>query len=295
MMNCVYTRPTAPVPAAWSEGPAYRTAISSEHSAADIPWREFFSDPKLQQVIELANNRDLRLATPNAARVKALYGVQRSAFFPPVTAFGGGAKQRASAYPTQSGKPRTTERYDVNFGILSREVNLFGRIRSLKEQALQEYLATEEARRGVQVALISAAAGTYLALAADQNNLNLTHSTLKTQEDACTLTQKQFDVGVAAEMDLRHAQTQVDAARADRARCTQRAAQESIVQSLTTVHKLAEQRYQQRAVSYLEVLDAQRSLYALQQGLNGLRLARLPNKVRLYAVRGGGAVKKSPK
>jgi multidrug efflux system outer membrane protein len=441
-----YERPGAPVPTAWPEGPAYRDAISNEQSAADMPWREFFTDPKLQHVIEMAltNNRDLRLAALNAERVKALYGIQRSELFPSVTAFGGGAKQRASADLTQPGQPRTTERYDVNLGILSWEVDLFGRIRSLKEQALREYLATEEARRGAQVALVSATASAYLALATDQENLNLAQSTLKTQEDAYALIQKQFDAGVATEMDLRRAQTQVDAARADAARFTQMvaqdrnalnllagasvpdewlpggladvapvaditpglpsdvllhrpdilaaeqqlrgaqafigaarsaffprialttalgtasdelsglfgsgsgtwsfaptismpifdartwaayrvskatreialaqyekaiqtafrdvadalavqgavdrqiAAQESIVESLTTIHKLADQLYRQGVVGYIEVLDAQRSLYATQQGLNALRLARAANQVRLYAVLGGG-------
>jgi multidrug efflux system outer membrane protein len=92
-MNPVYTRPTAPISAAWPEGPAYRNARSNEPSAADLPWRKFFTDEKLQQVITLAleNNRGLRLAALNVERARALYGIQCAEWLPTVHAWAGGA------------------------------------------------------------------------------------------------------------------------------------------------------------------------------------------------------------
>ena len=78
-----YTRPPAPIPEAWPNGPAYAAAVTAADAplAADIPWREFYTDKRMQQVIEtaLANNRDLRLAALNVQRARAIYGIQRSA------------------------------------------------------------------------------------------------------------------------------------------------------------------------------------------------------------------------
>jgi multidrug efflux system outer membrane protein len=120
----------------------------------------------------------------------------------------------------------TSERYDVNLGISSWEIDFFGRIRSLKDRALEEYLATDEARRSAQILLVSTVAQTYLALAADREALKLVVSTLETQEASYKLIRKRYDVGVVSELDLRRAQSQVDIARGDVARYTQLAAQD---------------------------------------------------------------------
>ena len=104
------------------------------------------------------------------------------------------------------------------------EIDFFGRIRSLKDQALEEYLATDEARRSVQITLIFEVARAYLSLAADQENLKLARSTLETQQASYNLIQRQYTAGIANELDLRQAQTQVETARRDLARYTQMAA-----------------------------------------------------------------------
>jgi len=224
-----YSRPEAPVPINWPEGAAYGNNPSNDAPiAADLDWREFFTDEKLQQVISmtLTNNLDLRLAALNVERSRAMYGLQRAELFPAVNAVGAGGKQRSSADLTQPEQPRTTERYDVNLGVASWELDLFGRIRSLKEKALQEYLATEEARRGAQIALVSAVAQTYLTFAADSANLKLAQSTLETQQGVYNLIQRQYDAGVATALDLMRSQTQVDAAKGEISSYTQRVAQD---------------------------------------------------------------------
>ncbi|RLB89735.1 MAG: multidrug transporter, partial [Deltaproteobacteria bacterium] len=124
------------------------------------------------------------------------------------------------------GEPRTTKQYSVNLGIASWEIDFFGRIRSLKEQALQRYLATEEARRSAQISLVSEVARVYLALAADREDLKLARSTLHTQQGVYDLIRRQYEVGLANELDLHRAQTQVDAARGDVARFMQLVAQD---------------------------------------------------------------------
>ena len=137
-----------------------------------------------------------------------------------------GAKSVLPADLSTTGNATTVERYDVNLGITSWEIDFFGRIRSLKDQALEEYLATEQARRSAQILLVSAVAHAYLTLAADREALKLAQTTLETQQAAYDLIQQRYDVGLATELDLRRAQTQVDTARGDVARYTQQVAQD---------------------------------------------------------------------
>jgi multidrug efflux system outer membrane protein len=105
-------------------------------------------------------------------------------------------------------------------GISSWELDLFGRIRSLKDAALQEYLATEQARLGTQISLVAEVANTYLTLAADRELLKLAQDTLSSQEASYNLIRRRYEVGASSELDLRQAQTRVDTARVDISRYT---------------------------------------------------------------------------
>jgi multidrug efflux system outer membrane protein len=225
-----YQQPQAPIPAQWPQGDAYKSgqAIPRVPTVPELSRQEFFADEQLQKIIEIAldNNRDLRLAALNVERARALYGIQRAELFPTVNAAGAGGKQRRSADLVSPGDPRTIEQYSVDLGIAAWEIDFFGRIRSLKDQALEAYLATEQARRSAQIALMAEVARAYLTLAADRENLKLARATLETQQAAYGLVQKRYDVGLATELDLRQAQTPLDAARRDVPRYTQLAAQD---------------------------------------------------------------------
>ena len=205
-----YSRPDAPVPDQWPTGPAYQKtkADSIEKTVAELPWREFIPDEKLQKVIETAllNNRDLRIAALNVERARAYHGIQRAELLPSVNAAGSFYKERIPADLSSTGSVVTAEQYNVNLGITSWEIDFFGRIRSLKDNALEQYLATDEARRGSQIMLISTTCQVYLALAADKEALRLVTSTLNTQEVSYKLIKKRYDVGFASELDLRRAQ-----------------------------------------------------------------------------------------
>ena len=229
-MTPEYSLPEAPVPDRWPSGAAYAapnpaTAVSD---AAQLQWREFLRDEKLQQVVALAlqGNRDLRLAALNVEQARALYGIQRAELFPVVDASAGGSRQRVPADLSGTDKPMTVDQYGVNLGITSWEIDFFGRIRSLSQAALHEYFATEQARRSAQILLVSEVAGAYLALAADRETLKLAGTTLETQQAAYDLVKRRLDGGMATELDLYRAQTHVDAARADLARFTQFVAQD---------------------------------------------------------------------
>ena len=225
-----YTQPAAPVPAEWPAGPAYAEtpATTNAPEPPDLKWQEFFSDEKLQKVIETAlrNNRDLKLAALNVEQARAMYGIQRGELLPAVDAVAGGSKQRLPADLSPSGKRQTVQQYSVNLGVFSWEPDFFGRIRSLEARALEEYFATEQARRSAQILLVSSVANAYLSLAADRENLTLAQTTLVTQQGAYDLIKRRYDLGLTPELDLYRAQTQVDAARGDVARFKQLVAQD---------------------------------------------------------------------
>ena len=226
-----YTRPEAPIPADWPKGPAYRDTVTAPGApaAADLGWREFFPDRKLQEVIEMAlnNNRDLRLAALNVERARGLYGIGRGELFPTIDAVGSERKQRAPASTFGGdGGAITTTRYDVNVSVPSWEIDFFGRIRSLEDQALEEYLATEQARRSARILIVSDVANAYLVLAADRENFRLSESTMETQQAVYDLVRRRYQLGLVSELDLRRAQSSVDQARASTARFVQLVAQD---------------------------------------------------------------------
>ncbi|NTV33325.1 MAG: TolC family protein, partial [Deltaproteobacteria bacterium] len=225
-----YTRPASPVPGDWPTGPAFQApeTVAAAPTGAELKWQEFFTDERLQKIIETAlrNNRDLRLAALNVERARAIYGIQRAELLPTINAVGSGSKERVPADLSRTGREMTSERYDVDLGIMSWEIDFFGRIRSMKDRALEEYLATDQARRSAQILLVSAVADAYFTLGADRENLKLAASTLEAQEASYKLIRKRFDVGLASELDLRQAQSLVDVAMRDVARYTQIVAQD---------------------------------------------------------------------
>ncbi|MDI6616009.1 MAG: efflux transporter outer membrane subunit [Syntrophaceae bacterium] len=225
-----YVKPEAPVPVDWPQGEAYDSLREAPGATEgrDLQWTDIFTDPRLQAIIRTAldNNRDLRLAALNVEKVRALYGVQRAELFPSVNATGSGRKERVPGDLSTTGKSITKEQYSVDLGVTSWEIDFFGRLRNLEEQALQEYLATEQARRSMRTSLISSIAGAYLTLAADRGILKLAQSTLEAQKAAYALIQRRYEVGLATELDLRRAQTQVDAALGDVALYTRLTAQD---------------------------------------------------------------------
>ncbi|AKU12774.1 RND efflux system, outer membrane lipoprotein, NodT family [Azoarcus sp. CIB] len=218
-----YERPAAPVPAAFPDAPA------SAASASEAPaWRAYFADARLRELVELAlaNNRDLRIAALNIERARAQYGIQRADLFPSIAASGGQTAQRLPADLSRTGEAGTTRQYSATVGFSAYELDFFGRIRSLNEQALEQYLGSEEARRSAQISLVAEVADAWLRLAADRERQTLANNTLATRQKSYELTKRSFDVGATSAVDLRQAQTLLEGARADAARYTSLVAQD---------------------------------------------------------------------
>ena len=220
-----YQRPDAPVPGEW---PASAASIGQGKSLAETGWQDFFADARLKQVIDLAlhNNRDLRVAVLNIEKARAQYQISSAAQYPAINATGAESAQRLSASQSSTGQPVVTRQYSLGVGFSAYELDFFGRVRNLKDQALEQFLATEDARRSAHISLIAEVANTWLALAADQERLQLARDTLTSQQSSLDLTQRSFDVGVSTTLDLNLARISVESAKVDLARYASSVAQD---------------------------------------------------------------------
>ncbi len=214
-----YTRPAAPVPEKWSASTDAKGKPDAP-AGSQLHWQDYFTNPGMQSVIKLAlaNNRDVRIAALNVQRAQAAYGIQRAGLYPTVGVAASGNRYRMPEKMSASGSAMTVETDTVNLAVLSWELDFFGRVRSLSEQALNLYLATEQAKTSAQLSLVGAVALQYLAYATDMEGQMLAQSTFEAQKSYAELIEKSFQLGIASELALRQAQSQVESARGDVAR-----------------------------------------------------------------------------
>ncbi|MEO6035818.1 MAG: efflux transporter outer membrane subunit [Verrucomicrobiota bacterium] len=218
-----YERPVAPVSDVWPRGATLTNATST---AAEIDWRDFFEDPRLKTLIEraLENNRDLRVAALRVEQARAQYRIQRSELYPGVQGEATRTRQRFSGAVTAFNGGTILTTYTLDVGA-SYELDLFGRVRSLKLEALEKYFASDEARKSVQIALISEVASQYLTLLHYRQAKAIGQQTLDAVQSSYELNRKSFEAGVASELDLQTAQAQVQTARVNIANYAQLLAQ----------------------------------------------------------------------
>jgi multidrug efflux system outer membrane protein len=256
-----YQRPQPAVTPQWpaipqsSATPAGDSAAStdaapdtSQRSAAQIGWREFFTDPQLQTLIEqaLKHNPDAQIATLNIAAARAQYQIQRAQLFPKISAtatetvekFPAAVAPLASGAGTGSGTGTGAggigassgsgvfRFFDVGVGFTSYELDLFGRIRSLNHAKLQQYLGFVETRRSTQISVIAEVANAYLSWLADQKLLRITEDTLSSQQQSLELIRMSFEGGVATALDLHQAEITVATAQANLAQYRRQVAQD---------------------------------------------------------------------
>lgn len=201
----VYERPAAPVAASY---PALNATATAGAAAASVPWQQFFTDARLQRLITLAlaHNRDLRVAVLNIEQSRAQFQITRAAQLPAVNGVVSGSRT-----PTTNGGISSV--YTAGLAVTAYELDFFGRVASLKEQALAQYLATEEGRKTTQISLIAQVANTYLAILADEELLDITRRTLGTREESLKLAKLRFDNGVTSELDYRQVESLLEAAK----------------------------------------------------------------------------------
>ena len=215
-----YVQPAGAVPATLPQGGIYPAAASDAPDVTKLGWRDFFTDDRLRQVIAngLDNNRDLRVAAANVLAARAQYRVQRSEQLPTINA-------TASAdFEHSDGK--SFKAYTVDAGFSAFEIDLFGRLKNLSKAALEQYFATEEAQRSTRISLIAEIANAWLTMAADQDQLQISKETMQSNLQTRDLTQAQFRIGTASELEARQADTQYQQARNDVAVLETRIAQD---------------------------------------------------------------------
>jgi len=225
-----YARPDAPVPSVvgnTGSASSSESVNASTPNVAALDWRQVLVDARLQQVIALAldNNRDLRVAVLNIEQARAQYRIQRADLFPAVHVTVSHSAQRAAAATSFTGAPQVIRSATGQVGISSWELDLFGRIRSLKNQALETYLATEQTQRSTRLSLVAEVASAWLTVAADQQRLALARQTLESQRTTLRLTELQHANGIVSGLDLAQIQTSVESARGDVASFTTQLAQ----------------------------------------------------------------------
>lgn len=220
-----YVRPEPAIPANWPTGDAYRPITDEASPAPTVGYRELFQDPRLRTLIEraLANNQDLRVALANVEAARGTLRVQRAALFPQVGVSTGVTTGRSSTTRSTSGSTsgsttasgRRVTSYEANIGLTAFELDLFGRVRSLSEAALQEYLGTESAVRTTRLALVGEVASAYVGLATDRSLLTIARETEVTASRSVDLTRARLSGGIAPRTDVRQAETILATARSD--------------------------------------------------------------------------------
>ena len=211
-----YERPAAPIASDWpaSAGAQPEGLIA----AADLPWQQFVQDEQLRQIVQLAldNNRDLRVAVQNIEQARAQYQIRRADQFPTLGASGGAT--RSAPNPNAAlGGGSVASQYTIGIGVSAWEIDFFGRVAALKDVALANYLATEEARKSAQISLIASVTSTWLQLKTDTELLALAERTLATRDQSLRLTKLRFDNGASSALDMRQAESLSASAQATKA------------------------------------------------------------------------------
>ena len=206
---CQSMRGPEPVAQANIPEQGYLTPASGP-SIAEQGYKDFFADQRLLQVLDLAlaNNRDLRTSTLNIQRAQQQYQITQNNQLPTIGASGSVLRQ-----DTLNTGAMTS--YNVGLGVTAYELDFWGRVRSLKDNALDTYLATSSARDATQIALVGQVAQAWLNYSFANANLRLADQTLKAQLESYNLNKKRFDVGIDSELPVRQAQISVETARND--------------------------------------------------------------------------------
>ncbi len=220
-----YVRPEAPIPAAWPES----ADSVNEPGRQMMPWDSFFTDPVVRELVStsLANNRDFRVALLNIEKARAQYYIQRADLLPTINAGGDMSAQYLPNDLSGTGQAGIYRQYSVTVGFSAYELDLFGRIRSLKESALQSYFATEEAAKATQTSLVSEVVSAYLQLTADRELLALAVDTYENRKNVYALVQAMFEQGLVSQLDLNQSRTGVEEARVSAAQWRTRVAQDA--------------------------------------------------------------------
>ena len=211
MVGPDYTRPAVDVPKAFIYEP------KDAADTANVQWWHQFNDPVLDQLIAeaLANNLNIKVAAANVEQAAGVLTQTRSSLFPQLGYNGSAGRGRvteATSTPQLSaGIPNPQSSYEALLSV-SWEIDLWGRIRRLSEAARANLLATDEARRGVVLSLVSSVASNYLTLRGLDEQLAVAKRTLGAYGESVRLYQLQLKYGQVSQMQVSQVQSQYETA-----------------------------------------------------------------------------------
>ena len=213
-----YEQPAVAVPEAFQHDTAQSGIV-----AASLGWQDYFADPRLHRLIEIAleRNTDLRGAALNAEAVRAQYMISRAALLPGINASGTGQRGRVAADLSGTGSSYVSSAYNVGLGVTSYELDLFGKVRSTSQAALQSYFASVASRDATHLSLISSVAKAYFNERYAEERMALAQRVLQTREQTYKLTQLRHRAGVISAVDLRQQEALIESAKADYASAVQ--------------------------------------------------------------------------
>lgn len=244
-----YGRPAAPVARAWPGG---GDQGAPQNNASEVGWAEFYGDARLRELIgqAQANNRGVRSTVLAIESARAQYRIADASTLPGVDGSAGLSAQRGSG--------QTTRRYSAGIGFSAFEIDFFGRLHNLREQALENFLGAEETLRAARISLVAEVASAYVTLAADQQRLRLAQDTLASQQKSFDLTQRTFRLGAASALDVAQAQSTLDSARADIATYRTQVAQDLNALTLLVGQPISEALIPDTALTNGELLQGRR-------------------------------------
>ncbi|WP_238552138.1 efflux transporter outer membrane subunit [Herminiimonas sp. CN] len=275
LAGCASMAPPYAAPAL-SVASRYATDAAQEGPVAAriIGWRDYFTDPRLQELIAqaLENNRDLRTAVLRVAEARAAYGIQRAEQFPSIGAQAGMDRSRVPAELNLTGQSLLGSQYQVAMGLASWEIDFWGRVRSLQDAALENYLATDAARRAVTIGLVAQVANGYLALRELDERIALAHQTTASREESLRIFTRRVEVGATSRLNLTQVQTLLTQAQTLGAQLEQARALQSNALTLLVGAPLD-------LAPATERLDERQMLPSLQTGLPSDLLVQRPDIV----------------
>jgi multidrug efflux system outer membrane protein len=226
-----YKRPAPPVAGAY---PADAPPTAGETVNPSVAWRSVFVDADLQQLIEqaLANSRDLRSAVLRVEEARALSGIQRADFFPDVAVVASQSRTRTPANLSPTGEANVTSAYQLSVGVVSWELDFWGRIRSLNTAAIERYLATDASRRAFTVSLVGQVANAWLTQKELDRRLEFARRAVAVREETRRIFRRRVEEGATARFDLTQVEILVTQAQALNAQLEQARATNSHALSL---------------------------------------------------------------
>lgn len=195
----------------------YNNATHSQIRAYDLGWQAYFTDPQLKQLIGLAleNNKDLRLAALNVESVEKQFRIQNAERFPGLNVNGSKSRSRSAADLRGQNSDAISQQYSVGLGVASFELDLWGKIKSLSDSALNQYFSSREARDAAQISLVATVAKAYYAERFANEAMKVSQSVMDSREKSLRLASLRYQHGVSSKIDLRQAETLVESAKAD--------------------------------------------------------------------------------